>query len=70
MNKNIEQLKVKVQIIALELAVPPADKKKVQPNYVTVVMKRGKKERIENLNEKLKYVPLIQATEEEMIDNI
>ena len=70
MNKNIEQLKVKVQIIALELAVPPADKKKVQQNYVTVVMKRGKKERIENLNEKLKYVPLIQATEEEMIDNI
>ena len=54
--------------MALELAVPPANKKQpAKPSYVTVVMKRGKKERIENTDQKIKYVPLSYETDEQLI---
>ena len=59
MKKNVDLLKCDVQIIALELAIPALDKKKPdKPHFVTMVMKRGKKERVENVTSKIKYVPL------------
>ena len=56
---------VTCQIIALELAVPPANKKQAdKPQFATVVIKRGKKERVENTDQKLRYVPLAYETDE------
>ena len=67
---GIEVLKVTVQVIALELDLPAVAKDPMKPRFATIVMKRGKKERIENIKQKLPFVPLSQVDEEVLIENV